>query len=160
MTPLIRADVEDFLFAEAALLDDWRLDDWLALWTDDGHYIVPSTDTPDGDPRTTLSLVADDLALLRSRVHQLVTGATWAEVPRSRVQHMIANVRILEQDARGVRVTSNFVVHRFREGRADAFVGTYRHELVRLGDAIRIREKRATLAHASLHAHGSVSILL
>ena len=25
-----RAEVEDFLFREAALLDEWRLDEWLA----------------------------------------------------------------------------------------------------------------------------------
>ena len=30
-----RAEVEDFLYHEAALLDEWRLDEWLALLTDD-----------------------------------------------------------------------------------------------------------------------------
>ena len=27
-SPTLREQVEDFLFKEAALLDDWRLDDW------------------------------------------------------------------------------------------------------------------------------------
>lgn len=32
---LTRAEVEDFLYAEAELLDAWELDDWLALYTAD-----------------------------------------------------------------------------------------------------------------------------
>ena len=52
--PVSRAEVEDFLYAEAALLDEWRLDEWLALFTEDGTYHVPSTDEPDGDPGSTL----------------------------------------------------------------------------------------------------------
>ena len=30
-----RAEVEDFLFEEAALLDAWKLDEWLGLLTAD-----------------------------------------------------------------------------------------------------------------------------
>ena len=38
-----RAEVEDFLYHEADLLDNWRLDDWLALCTEDvGYYIPPN----------------------------------------------------------------------------------------------------------------------
>jgi len=46
---VLRQEVEDFLFAEAALLDEWRLDEWLALLTDDVTYIVPATDARDAE---------------------------------------------------------------------------------------------------------------
>jgi Ring hydroxylating beta subunit len=46
---LLRLAVEHFLFEEAAHLDNWRLDDWLALFTEDGRYVVPTTDLPNGD---------------------------------------------------------------------------------------------------------------
>ena len=36
-----RAEVEDFLYHEAALLDEWQ-----ALLTDDACYYVPSNDQP------------------------------------------------------------------------------------------------------------------
>ena len=36
-----RAEIEAFLFEEAALLDSWRLDDWLGLLTEDVRYLVP-----------------------------------------------------------------------------------------------------------------------
>ncbi|MEE8303440.1 MAG: aromatic-ring-hydroxylating dioxygenase subunit beta, partial [Candidatus Tectomicrobia bacterium] len=54
---ITRAQIEDFLYHEAALLDEWRLDEWMALLTDDIVYEVPSTDIPDGDPETTLFLI-------------------------------------------------------------------------------------------------------
>ena len=31
----------DFIAREAALLDEGQFDDWLALFTEDGHYWVP-----------------------------------------------------------------------------------------------------------------------
>jgi p-cumate 2,3-dioxygenase beta subunit len=37
-----RAEVEDFLYYEAELLDAWRLDDWLGLLTDDASYYIPA----------------------------------------------------------------------------------------------------------------------
>ena len=45
--PTLREQVEDFLFKEAALLDEWRLDDWVDLFTEDGRYVVPTTDLPE-----------------------------------------------------------------------------------------------------------------
>ena len=47
-----RAEVEDFLYHEAALLDEWKLDEWQALLTDDAAYYVPPNDQLEGDHRT------------------------------------------------------------------------------------------------------------
>ena len=41
-----RQEVEDLLYKEAALLDEWRLEEWLELLTDDAVYEVPPTDVP------------------------------------------------------------------------------------------------------------------
>ncbi len=156
---LTRGEVEDFLYREAALLDDWRLDDWLALWAPDGRYVVPAPDAPGGDPRTSLPLVGDDLAHLRARVHQLMTGTAWAEAPRSRTVHLISNVQIVRQDAAILVARSAFTVHRARGERQDLYAGRYEHELV-VGEPPRIRLKRVTLAHDHLHAQARLSILL
>src|SRR6266704_1644506 len=90
-----RAEVEDFLYAEAALLDEWRLQEWLELLTDDATYQIPPTDLPDADARNTLFIVADDALRIRSRVKQLLGKAAWAENPKSRTRRMISNVRVL-----------------------------------------------------------------
>src|SRR5262249_42863699 len=39
-----RAEVEDFLYHEAALLDEWKLKEWEALLADDAAYYVPPND--------------------------------------------------------------------------------------------------------------------
>ena len=61
MPPVTREQVEDFLYAEAALLDAWKLDEWLALLTEDAVYRVPSNDKPASDPKDTLFTIADDI---------------------------------------------------------------------------------------------------
>src|ERR1700688_4910379 len=67
-----RQEVEDLLYREAALLDEWRLEEWLEMLTDDAIYQVPSTDAPEGDERNTLYLIADDALRIRSRGNNLL----------------------------------------------------------------------------------------
>jgi 3-phenylpropionate/cinnamic acid dioxygenase small subunit len=55
-TLLLEREVEDFIVCEAALLDEWRLDEWLSLFTEDARYMVPSTELPAGDPKETLAI--------------------------------------------------------------------------------------------------------
>ena len=38
-----REQVEDFMYLEAEMLDEWRLKEWLGLFTADGAYYVPTT---------------------------------------------------------------------------------------------------------------------
>lgn len=154
---LSRSDAEDFLYREAAFLDEWQLSEWLSLWADDGRYLVPMT--ADGS-RTSLHLIADDLADLRSRVHQLQAGTAWTEVPRSHTCHMVTNVRVIECTATSAIVRSVFTVHRSRGDRQDLFAGSYEHELCGLGASMRIRRKVVRLAHGDLIAQAKVSILL
>src|SRR6476659_9289621 len=93
-----RQEVEDFLYEEAALLDSWRLDDWLALMTEDAVYRVPSNDRPDADPRDTLFIIADDIHRIRARVARLKKKDAHAEDPRSRTRRLLTNVRIVERN--------------------------------------------------------------
>src|SRR3954464_15978601 len=99
---MTRAEVEDFLFLEASLLDAWRLDEWLALLTDDATYRVPSNDQPVSDPQSALSTVADDIRRIRACVGRLKDPNAHAEFPRSRTRRLISNVRILDRTRLGV----------------------------------------------------------
>lgn len=156
-----RAEVEDFLYREAALLDEWRLDEWLALLTDDAAYYVPPNDRPDGDHRDTLFLIADDIVRLRARVKRLKDPNAHAEYPHSRTRRMIHNVRITERDGEGIGVAANFVVYRFRRGeRVREYVGRYDYRLAVTEDGLKIAERRATLDSEELGRLGSVSFIL
>src|SRR5262245_66610144 len=86
---LFREEVEDFLYYEAALLDEWRLEEWLALFTDDAAYVIPATDIPDGDPRTDLMILDDDLPRLRGRVERLLSGRAPPDSPWSRTRRFL-----------------------------------------------------------------------
>jgi len=157
---LSRAEVESFLYEEAALLDEWRLDAWLALFTDDGTYSVPSTDAPDADPSDTLFLIADDYASLRSRVEQLMGKTTWSENPHARTRRLLGNVRIRRTDGARAWVTANFAVYRMRSNQTATYVGRYEYVLERGQAGLRIQHRRAILDLESLRDVGKVSFIL
>ena len=160
-TTITREQVEDFLFFEADLLDSWRLDEWLALFDQErGGYYMPATDCPDGDPATSLFLIADDMPKLRSRVEQLMSGLTWAENPRSRTRHMVNNVRIVGRDGGVVSVKANFLVFRMRFQNIDPYIGSYHHKLIPHDRTFRILERRVVLDLEALRPHGKVSFIV
>jgi p-cumate 2,3-dioxygenase beta subunit len=157
---VLRQEVEDLLYEEAALLDDWRLDDWLALLTDDARYIVPTTDLAEGDPTHDLVFIDDDMMRLRGRVTRLKSRHAHREYPSSRTRRLVSNVRILSADGDELTITANFAVYRFRAGTTGAYVGRYVYRLRRVDGALRIVQRRAELDNESLHDHGAVSIIL
>jgi p-cumate 2,3-dioxygenase beta subunit len=88
-TVVTRAEVEDFLYHEAALLDEWKLKEWEALLSDDATYYVPPNDHLEGDHRSTLFLVADDRERIRQRIIRINDPNCHAEYPKSRTRRMI-----------------------------------------------------------------------
>ena len=156
-----RAEVEDFLFDEATLLDEWRLDEWLGLLTDDATYRVPPNDAPDGDPANTLFIIADDIARIRGRVKRLTSPEAHAEHPKSRTRRIVSNVRIAARDGEHLDVAANFVVYRFkRDERIGEYVGRYIYRLRVVDKVLRIAERRAVLDSEELGGLGSVSFIL
>jgi len=156
-----RSEVEDLVYQEAALLDQWRLEEWLAMLTDDASYLIPPTDVPGGDPRNTLFIIADDIVRIRSRVKQLLGKSAWAENPHSRTRRIISNVRILGSDKdHNILVTANFAVYRMRYESVDVYVGHYEYKLLRISNQLRIRERRAILDNESLRPQGKISFIL
>jgi p-cumate 2,3-dioxygenase beta subunit len=156
----LRAQVEDFLYHEAALLDAWRLEEWAALFAEDGVYLVPATDAPDADPATTLFLIHDDRFRLGERARRLMKPRAHAEFPHSRLQHTISNVRVVGEEQAQVRVECHFIVYRARRDLQDVFPGISRYVLDREAASFRIREKRAMLTIDSLRPQGKLSIIL
>ena len=158
--PFTVSEIEHFLIDEAALLDEWRLEEWLALMAPDARYLVPSLDAPDADHHDTLFLIADDRRTLASRVRQLLSGTTWAENPRSRTRRLNTNVRLLAVEGGEARITANFAVWRFQHEQSDVYVGQYRHVLVRGPSGLLFRERRAVLDLETLRPHGKLSFIL
>ncbi|MCY3940498.1 MAG: aromatic-ring-hydroxylating dioxygenase subunit beta [Gammaproteobacteria bacterium] len=155
----LRASVEEFLFREAVLLDDWRLEEWVDLFTDDARYVVPSTDLPEGDPTRDLVFINDDIVRLRARAARLNSRHSHRENPRSRTRRFVSNVRVEETDDGQLSVSANVLVYRFRSGEGAPYVGTIDYILRRDGGDLRIAYRRAVLDLEDLSRHGAVSII-
>ena len=155
-----RHEIEEFLYAEAALLDEWQLDEWLALFTEDARYVVPSTDLPKGDPAETLCIIDDDIVRLRGRVGRLNSRHAYREFPWSRTRRLVSNVRVTGVEGDDICVAAAFVVYRVRSGQVDPFMGQYLYRLTRVDGQLRIRSRRAELDLEMLAPHGTVSFIL
>jgi len=134
-------ELEEFLYLEAELLDDWRYRDWLGLLAPEIRYRVPvriAKERSDASGPTGVSNVMfhldEDIDSLELRVERLETGFAWAEDPPSRLRHFVTNVRVREAEADEVTVRSNVLVHRSRWDRpgADLLSGE-RHDRLRRG---------------------------
>ncbi|MFG2039828.1 aromatic-ring-hydroxylating dioxygenase subunit beta [Dactylosporangium sp. NPDC048998] len=155
-----RAEIEDFLYEEAALLDEWRLEEWLNLFTLDCVYEVPASDTRGMDGGLVYSLVHDRRPLLEQRVLRLKKPTAHAEYPHSRTRRLVTNVRLLSQDGSGIRATANFAVFRSRYGKDVTYVGRYEYLFVLDGDTLKIKHRTALIEHESLDPHGKISIII
>lgn len=157
----LRAEVEAFINHEAALLDEWRLEEWAELLTQDVRYLVPSLDSPNADHRESLFLISDDYLTLKSRLSQLKGRTTWVENPLSRTRRLVTNIKVRLQDNGEIAVRANFAIWRFHQGATDVYVGQYQHTLIRTASkAFLFKVRKSVLDMETLRPHGRLSIIL
>jgi p-cumate 2,3-dioxygenase beta subunit len=160
---LSRPTIEEFLYREAELLDDWRLPEWAELFTDDARYDIASLDAEDptkADPATSLFVLADDKARIVSRAKRLMKKSAHAEYPHSKTRHITGNVRLGEVRGNECAVRANFVVYRTKGDRTVQYMGEAHYVLVAADGAIRIRQKRCNLDLDTLADQGRLTIIL
>jgi 3-phenylpropionate/cinnamic acid dioxygenase small subunit len=157
----LQHEVEQFLYEEAALLDERRFHDWLDLFTEDAHYWMPVRSTrarSEAEEEFTAehenSYFDDDKATMARRVAKLDTGYSWAEEPPSRTRHLISNVRLRERPgASTVGVTCNFIVYRSRLATdEDLWVGRREDTLRRVDGRWMIAARKIFLDQTVLKA--------
>ena len=121
----LRAEVEDFLYLEADLLDERRYREWLDLLAEDISYFMPMrrnvkfgqhAERENTKPGEGISWFDEDKWTLTKRVDQILTGVHYAEEPLSRICHLVTNIRIVTAlpsvaDAQDVEVSARFVVY-------------------------------------------------
>ena len=154
----LQQEVEQFLFHEARLLDTNGFEDWLNLFADDGIYWVPS-EPQQTDPIETVSIIYEDLSLMRMRVQRLSHPRAPALEPAPRTLHTVGNVEAAA-DANGVvTARSTLTVVEYREGAQKIYAGRVQHDLRRRDDAFAIQRKRVDLIDCD-GVHSVISILL
>jgi 3-phenylpropionate/cinnamic acid dioxygenase small subunit len=139
-------EVEQFLYRQAEILDERRWDDWLGLFTPDGHYWMPadpSHSSGEGVP----SIFYEDQYMMRVRAGRLEHPRAWSQSPRNRTNHVVSNVIIEheEPETGELSVRAKFIMVEFRLDEQRYFTGTYRHHLVPTPAGLRIRLQRVDL---------------
>lgn len=137
------------LFLEARLLDQGRLSEWLALYTEDCIYWIPA-DVDNRDPRQTVSWELNDRRRLEERVERLATGRAWAQVPPTRTTHHLSNIEVLAAGAATLHVLCNCLIQTHRAGEIGARSGWCGYVLRCVEGRWRIALKRINLLDADL----------
>ena len=150
----------DFVVREARLLDQQLFDDWLDLFTEDGHYWMP-VEWGQTDPRLTTSLMYEDKLLLRIRVDRLKGWQTYSQSPKSRCHHVLQTPQVDQRDCEGKSYVTWTPMH-YVESRADQqtlYAAWATHHLAMVDDALKIRLKRVDLVNCDA-ALGSIQLFV
>lgn len=111
MLELTRQEAENFLYEEAAMLDERRFQEWLTLLAPDARYWIPSG--RDVAPHVETPIAYDDRGTLEDRVTRLGNLNFHAQAPASRTLHVVSNVRTAPAGELA-KVLCNLVVHETR----------------------------------------------
>ena len=149
-----------FLTQEARILDEWRLKEWVALFSDEGKYLVPSMDNPDMTHEEGLYLICDDRHRLQQRAERLLKPGAHAEYPHSVTTRIISNVEVEDGDEGKCRVVCSFVVYRARGESFKVYPGRSYYDLDLSSGTPKIVCKKAVLGLTALRPQGLLSIIL
>lgn len=165
VSPELQHEVEQFLYLEAALLDEWRFRDWLQLIGEDISYVMNTNtiaqtrDRKKGVHPPTTYIFNEDKYQLERRIARLETGMAWAEEPPSRTRHFVTNVRILAHSDDEIHLSCNYLLQRVAKARdAYTYIGTRRDRLRREEGSFVIFERQLELDQFTLETP-SLSIL-
>jgi 3-phenylpropionate/cinnamic acid dioxygenase small subunit len=150
--------IEQFLYYEADLLDRFEMEAWLTLLDEDIVLRVPvRTARHPGSERPEFSeessYLREDYGMIRERVGRLAKEYAWSENPRSRVRHVIGNVRVIEETDETLTVANNQHVFRSYGDTADHdMLSAQRHTTLREGgESYRITDRTVYLDHSILN---------
>jgi benzoate/toluate 1,2-dioxygenase beta subunit len=138
--------VQEFLYHEARLLDTGRLEEWLALFSEDATYWLPLEQNQQ-DALETSSLIHDDRTLLELRVKQARHPRAHARLPLARTVHQVGNI-LVEEKRDFVKATSNLVLVEFRSEKQRVWGALVEHHLRRAGESFLIAHKRVDLVNS------------
>ena len=143
VTAQLQWEIEQFLYAEAALLDERRHEEWFALLAEDLHYCMPVT--PNAQPGSSglpghesFGHFEETRHTLRTRLKRLATGLVLSEEPAPRVRRFVSNVRITNISPAGeYGVQCLFILQRTRlDWQSDVFHGARADTLRRADTAL------------------------
>lgn len=139
--------LQAFIHHEARLLDERRFDEWLTLFTPNGRYWVPLNGSAQVDDGSSNSIADEDHLLLSLRIERLKNPRAHSQHPASHGQHVLQQASVERSDAQAgwYELRSPFIYTEARGEDRVVLTGCYRHLLVSVDGALRIKLKRVDL---------------
>lgn len=147
---LLERELQDFIVREARLIDTRQLDEWLALFADDGRYWIPLNGAAQAEGDAVNALADEDRLLLSLRIERLKNARAHSQRPPSRCQHVLQAPQLLHADEAAGRfeLLTPFLYVEAQADRPLTLAGTARHRLVRRDGRLLIAQKRVDLLDA------------
>lgn len=147
---MTRATAEEFIYDEVAALDEGRLREWLALFTEDAIYWMPSNEL-EHDPDRHVSLIYDTREQLAERIRRFELGRVLRE-KAPRLLHLVSNVRLTptppparSADINEVHISASMVIHEVQGGLSSIYPAQCRYVLRSGTKGWRIARKSVAL---------------
>lgn len=137
----------EFIWREADLLDRHDYEPWLALWTEEGRYVIP-IDRNNPDTEATLNVAYDDATMRAARVKRLSSGSAMSAAPAARTVRTVSRFvpTLVRADMVELRCAQHLVEYKYERTRVLAADVTYR--LRRRQDGLALDEKVVRLINS------------
>ena len=148
--------IVEFMYEEAALLDQIRLQEWGARLAPDLIYTAPLRETRSMDQQNssvvrTVQHFHDDWRSIMGRIMRLGTKSAWAEDPPSRTRRLVTNVMVAKTAKPDeFAVTSYLLVTRSRFNSSDYdLISAERRDLLRQeGESFKLARREIIVDQA------------
>ncbi len=146
-------ELEWFVYREAQLIDEKRLDEWYGLFAEDALYWMPLA-RGQTDPHSHTSLFCEDKFLLKVRIERLKDPLSHSQQQPSFCQHVLQRPEVVgrDRDAGEYALRTPFVYLETRLDEQFVLGGVAHHDLRREDGRLKIAVKRIELLnrHAAL----------
>ena len=146
MRPPGTRELARFVYREARLIDEKRLDEWYELFADDALYWMPLV-RGQTDPHSHTSLFCEDKFLLKVRIERLKNPLSHSQQQPSFCQHVLQQPEVVKRDD-ATREYSTRTPFMYLETRLDeqfTLGGVAHHDLCWRDGALEIAVKRIEL---------------
>ena len=149
------SEIAALINRETELLDDKKLAEWIALFSEKGTYWMPVT-IDQADPLNHISIFYDDVLMMNVRKHNLEHARAPSKEVEIRSSRITSNIRLLDFDAgtRSMTVKCNFQAVLYYNVQT-LFAGQYIYKFIWTGEKYLIEQKKVNLINCDA-SHGTI----
>lgn len=144
-TPFGRAIA--FIWQEAELLDRKDYAAWEALWSEEGHYVIP-IDPDTTDFAATLNYAYDDARMRRMRVERFASGFSMSAADSAVTVRTVSRFSLVSAQGDELEVRSAQLLAAYKRGTTTLFAGDLTHRIRLTQDGPTLLQKVVRLVNS------------